>query len=87
MISPYAEDRANPAGTRNDSPAASVLVALNRATDSSKPVVPLNAAEWLTVLALSVTPTVVCEGVKYRRRRARTHARRLVRHRPRRFAP
>ena len=50
-------------------------------------VVPLNAAEWLTVLALSVTPTVVCEGVKYRRRRARTHARRLVRHRPRRFAP
>ena len=50
-------------------------------------VVPLNAAEWFTVLALSVTPTVVCEGVKYRRRRARTHARRLVRHRPRRFAP
>ena len=50
-------------------------------------VVPLNAAEWLTVLALSVTPTAVCEGVKYRRRRARTHARRLVRHRPRRFAP
>ena len=50
-------------------------------------VVPLNAAEWLTVLLLSLTPTAVCEGVKYRRRRQRIHARRLVRHHPRRFAP
>lgn len=50
-------------------------------------VVPLNAAEWLTVLLLSLTPTMVCEGVKYRRRRQLTHARRLVRHHPRRFLP
>ena len=50
-------------------------------------VVPLNPLEWLTVLALSLLPTGVCEAVKRRAKSRREQGRRLVRHQPRRFAP
>ncbi len=50
-------------------------------------VVPLNPAEWFTVLFLSRLPTGVCEAVKRQVSRRKEQGRRLVRHQPRRFAP
>ena len=50
-------------------------------------VVPLNPAEWFTVLFLSLLPTGVCEAVKRQVSRRKEQGRRLVRHQPRRFAP